>query len=120
MVARPSRHSVAAGVIGIAAVAGLVLVPSNAAAATTTSCTSGYSPWTLTSVNFFFPSSDCPSFADSGAPYVFDIGTLNVAQRPPLDPSKPLYTQFANAVASCTGYTRSANNLAAQNCTITL
>lgn len=44
-----------------------------------------------------------------------------MAQQPPLNPNKPLYTQFSDAVASCTGFTYvTSNNLAAQNCTITL
>lgn len=110
---------IARALVGIVALAGVGLASTEAAAATTTSCTTGYSPWTLTSVNFYGPSSNCPSFVDNAAPYVFTIRTLNIAQRPPLDPNKPLYTQIANAVATCAGYTRSSTTLAATSCTIT-
>ncbi|TCO62100.1 hypothetical protein [Actinocrispum wychmicini] len=61
MIVRLSRRALASGVVRIVAVAGAALASTEAAAATTTSCTSGFSPWTLTSVNLPGPNTNCNS-----------------------------------------------------------
>lgn len=111
------RRLVATGLVVLATgAAGLLTAPS-ASAATTTSCPNGIT--TTANPTVVTLGVTCPGFVDQGAPYVFDIATLDVLVFPRLDPNGPFVYVYNNVVESCAAYGTTAAGLQATGCTRT-
>ncbi|MGX7829649.1 hypothetical protein ACTG9Q_31635 [Actinokineospora sp. 24-640] len=89
------------------------LVAPAANAATTTSCTSGFTALNSRSLT----TASCVGFVDAGSPYVFQLATLmvwNHVYSPPL----PQFSTYSNAVATCATYSLTPQGtIAGSTCT---
>jgi hypothetical protein len=111
---KPKAAWAAAVVVTAAGVLSLAPAPA-ASAATTTSCTSGYSfrppgyPFLTATVNL---GTSCTGFSDAGSPYVFQIAYLDA-----ISTQVPHDSYFRNVTATCTTYSYSGTDLVAGGCT---
>ena len=90
------RRAMLVGAAVVAAAGCVTLTAGPAQAATTISCSVGLTVLNSTSVG----GTGCAGFVDSGAPYVFQLGTLSVNNFP-FSPPLPKFSSYSNAVATC-------------------